>query len=101
MVAPTRAAAAAALGAATLTSRLGMSHPIVLAPMAGVTTPEMAAAVSNAGAGNRRAVSMHAGGHAHMQAIMHVYSMHAWMHGCMDAWKNAKGGERIRLTCWQ
>ena len=31
-------------------SRLGISHPIIQAPMAGVSTPTMAAAVSNAGA---------------------------------------------------
>ncbi|WP_144630906.1 NAD(P)H-dependent flavin oxidoreductase [Bordetella genomosp. 13] len=31
-------------------ARLGLSHPIVQAPMAGVSTPAMAAAVSNAGA---------------------------------------------------
>ena len=30
-------------------SRLGISHPIIQAPMAGVSTPEMAAAVSHAG----------------------------------------------------
>ncbi len=29
---------------------LGLAHPIIQAPMAGVSTPEMAAAVSNAGA---------------------------------------------------
>ena len=33
-----------------LTRRLGLSSPIVQAPMAGTSTPEMAAAVSNAGA---------------------------------------------------
>jgi nitronate monooxygenase len=33
----------------TLLSRLGISLPIIQAPMAGVSTPEMAAAVSNAG----------------------------------------------------
>jgi nitronate monooxygenase len=30
-------------------ARLGVSHPVIQAPMAGVSTPEMAAAVSNAG----------------------------------------------------
>ncbi len=30
--------------------RIGISSPIIQAPMAGVSTPEMAAAVSNAGA---------------------------------------------------
>ncbi|WP_292072691.1 NAD(P)H-dependent flavin oxidoreductase [Brevundimonas sp. UBA7534] len=34
----------------TLLTRLGLSVPIIQAPMAGVSTPEMAAAVSNAGA---------------------------------------------------
>lgn len=34
---------------ARLTDLLGLKHPIVQAPMAGVSTPEMAAAVSNAG----------------------------------------------------
>ncbi|WP_204315042.1 nitronate monooxygenase, partial [Klebsiella pneumoniae] len=29
--------------------RFGLAHPIVQAPMAGVSTPELAAAVSNAG----------------------------------------------------
>jgi nitronate monooxygenase len=33
-----------------LLSHLGISHPIIQAPMAGVSTPAMAAAVSNAGA---------------------------------------------------
>jgi nitronate monooxygenase len=33
----------------TILTRLGVSLPIVQAPMAGVSTPEMAAAVSNAG----------------------------------------------------
>ena len=33
-----------------LLSRLGFSHPIIQAPMAGTATPELAAAVSNAGA---------------------------------------------------
>ncbi len=33
----------------TLTDRLGLDCPIILAPMAGATTPELAAAVSNAG----------------------------------------------------
>lgn len=33
-----------------LTARLGIQHPIVQAPMAGTSTPAMAAAVSNAGA---------------------------------------------------
>lgn len=32
-----------------LLKRLGVSHPIFVAPMAGVSTPELAAAVSNAG----------------------------------------------------
>lgn len=32
-----------------LTARLGIRHPIVQAPMAGVATPELAAAVTNAG----------------------------------------------------
>ena len=32
-----------------LTDRLGLDCPIILAPMAGATTPELAAAVSNAG----------------------------------------------------
>ena len=32
-----------------LLQRLGIEHPIIQAPMAGVSTPEMAAAVSNAG----------------------------------------------------
>ncbi|HEY3637533.1 MAG TPA: nitronate monooxygenase [Rhizomicrobium sp.] len=31
-------------------SRVGLGHPLIQAPMAGVSTPEMAAAVSNAGA---------------------------------------------------
>jgi len=31
-------------------ARLGVTHPIVQAPMAGISTPELAAAVSNAGA---------------------------------------------------
>jgi len=35
---------------ASLTQRLGMSLPIIQAPMAGTSTPAMAAAVSNAGA---------------------------------------------------
>ncbi|MER9415160.1 nitronate monooxygenase [Mesorhizobium sp. M0306] len=29
---------------------LGIEHPIIQAPMSGITTPELAAAVSNAGA---------------------------------------------------
>jgi hypothetical protein len=33
-----------------LTELLGIEHPIIQAPMAGVSTPEMAATVSNAGA---------------------------------------------------
>jgi len=33
-----------------LTRRLGLIHPIIQAPMAGTSTPELAAAVSNAGA---------------------------------------------------
>ena len=33
-----------------LTRRLGLLHPIIQAPMAGTSTPELAAAVSNAGA---------------------------------------------------
>lgn len=33
----------------TLTQRLSMRHPIVLAPMAGVSTPSLVAAVTNAG----------------------------------------------------
>jgi nitronate monooxygenase len=33
-----------------LTRRLGLDHPIIQAPMAGTSTPELAAAVSNAGA---------------------------------------------------
>ncbi|MES2173705.1 MAG: nitronate monooxygenase [Pseudomonadota bacterium] len=33
-----------------LLAMLGLAHPIIQAPMAGVSTPEMAAAVSNAGA---------------------------------------------------
>ena len=33
----------------TLTDHLGLDCPIILAPMAGATTPELAAAVSNAG----------------------------------------------------
>lgn len=33
----------------SLLSTLGMQHPIVLAPMAGVCTPALTAAVSNAG----------------------------------------------------
>lgn len=33
-----------------LTRRLGLHHPIIQAPMAGTSTPELAAAVSNAGA---------------------------------------------------
>ncbi len=32
-----------------LTRLLGIEHPIILAPMAGTTTPELAAAISNAG----------------------------------------------------
>lgn len=35
---------------ASLTKRIGIQHPIVQAPMAGTSTPAMAAAVSNAGA---------------------------------------------------
>lgn len=35
---------------ASLLSRIGMAHPIIQAPMAGVSTPAMAAAVSAAGA---------------------------------------------------
>ncbi len=31
-------------------AKLGIRHPIIQAPMAGVSTPELAAAVSNAGA---------------------------------------------------
>ena len=31
-------------------SRLGLQHPIIQAPMAGTSTPQLAAAVSNAGA---------------------------------------------------
>lgn len=34
----------------SLIESLGLTHPIIQAPMAGVSTPEMAAAVSNAGA---------------------------------------------------
>jgi len=34
----------------SLIESLGLSHPIIQAPMAGVSTPAMAAAVSNAGA---------------------------------------------------
>ena len=34
----------------TLLQRLGVTHPIIQAPMAGTSTPAMAAAVSNAGA---------------------------------------------------
>lgn len=34
---------------ATFVARLGIQHPIIQAPMAGVATPELAAAVSNAG----------------------------------------------------
>lgn len=34
----------------TFLSRLGIQLPIIQAPMAGVATPELAAAVSNAGA---------------------------------------------------
>lgn len=34
----------------TLCERLNIRYPIIQAPMAGVSTPEMAAAVSNAGA---------------------------------------------------
>lgn len=33
-----------------LTDRLGLDLPIIQAPMAGTSTPELAAAVSNAGA---------------------------------------------------
>ncbi|EPA8428797.1 nitronate monooxygenase, partial [Escherichia coli] len=33
-----------------LCERLNIAYPIIQAPMAGVSTPEMAAAVSNAGA---------------------------------------------------
>ena len=33
----------------TLLDKLGITHPIVQAPMAGATTPELAAAVSNFG----------------------------------------------------
>jgi len=33
----------------TLSARLGLSHPIIQAPMAGTSTPALAAAVSNAG----------------------------------------------------
>lgn len=33
----------------TLTKRLGVQHPLVLAPMAGVSTPELVAGVTNAG----------------------------------------------------
>src|SRR5688500_10771458 len=33
-----------------LTRRLGLAHPLIQAPMAGTSTPELAAAVSNAGA---------------------------------------------------
>jgi NAD(P)H-dependent flavin oxidoreductase YrpB (nitropropane dioxygenase family) len=33
----------------TLLQKIGVSLPIIQAPMAGVSTPEMAAAVSNAG----------------------------------------------------
>jgi nitronate monooxygenase len=33
-----------------LTRRLGLDHPLIQAPMAGTSTPELAAAVSNAGA---------------------------------------------------
>ena len=36
--------------ATPLATRLGLSHPIIQAPMAGTTTPALAAAVSNAGA---------------------------------------------------
>lgn len=33
----------------SLLRRLGINHPIIQAPMAGVSTPALAAAVSNAG----------------------------------------------------
>ena len=33
-----------------IATRLGLTHPIIQAPMAGVSTPRMAAAASNAGA---------------------------------------------------
>ena len=47
--------------ATPLTSRLGLSHPIIQAPMAGTTTPALAAAVSNAGAlGSLGVAAMHA-----------------------------------------
>lgn len=36
--------------ATSLTERLGIRHPLIQAPMAGVSTPALAAAVSNAGA---------------------------------------------------
>ena len=47
--------------ATPLTARLGLSHPIIQAPMAGTTTPALAAAVSNAGAlGSLGVAAMHA-----------------------------------------
>lgn len=33
----------------TLTNRLGLTHPVIQAPMAGATTPELVAAVCEAG----------------------------------------------------
>lgn len=33
----------------TLTQRMGLQHPLVLAPMAGVSTPSLVASVSNSG----------------------------------------------------
>jgi len=59
---------------ATLTARLGLSSPIVQAPMAGVTTPALAAAVSNAGAlGSLGLAAMDAA--AARQAIMQTRAL--------------------------